>query len=165
MIRAHSERYFRTDIIVSAFTCWTVAGTVVQQSLAQCFNNHWHNCLTVAVMILQQSLPRLFNSHWHNYATVAGTILQLSLARLFNTHWHYCSTVTGTILQQWLSQFFNSHGQGFFFFLCWQKSSTVMSTVKESCHVPGIRHMIRSCFLTRGAEMVNARLRKSNYLV
>ena len=137
MIRAHSERYFRTDIIVSAFTCWTAAGTVVQQSLAQCFNNHWHNCLTVAVMILQQSLARLFNNHWHNYATVAGTILQQSRSRFF--------------LFSMLAEVFNSDVNDL--------------TVKESCHVPGIRHMIRSCFLTKGAETVNARLRKSNYLV
>ena len=32
-----------------------------------------------------------------------------------------------------------------FFFLCWQKSTTVMFIVEEWCHVPGIRHMI-PCF-------------------
>ena len=101
-------------------------------------------------MILQQSLARLFNSYWHNYATVAGTILQLSLARVFNSRWHNYSTVAGTTLQQSLARFFNSgwHDSStitvkiFFFFISWQNSSTVMFTVEEQCHVPGIRHMI-----------------------
>ena len=80
------------------------------------FNSHRHDCSTVAGMILQQSLARLLNSHWHKYATVAGTILQQSLVRLFNCSWYDCSTVTGTIVQQSLARFFNSHGQDFCFF-------------------------------------------------
>ena len=53
-------------------------GTVVQQSLAQFFNSHWHDSSTVTGIILQQSLARLFNSHWHDSSTLAGTILQQS---------------------------------------------------------------------------------------
>ena len=39
-----------------------------------CFNSHWQDYSTVAGMILQQSLARLFNSHWHNSSTVTDTI-------------------------------------------------------------------------------------------
>ena len=82
-------------------------------------------------MIVQQSLARLFNSRWHNCSTVTGMIVEQSLVQLFNSGWHDSSTVTGTIVQQWLARIFNSgwhdsHGQEFFFFLCWQNSSTVM---------------------------------------
>ena len=94
-------------------------------------------------MILEQSLARLFNSHWHSCSKATGTIVQQSLACLFISHWHNCATVIGTIVQQSLARLFNSHGKGFFFFLYWHNSSTVMFTVEESCHVPGIRHMIR----------------------
>ena len=180
MIQAHPEWYFQTDIIARAFTCWTVAGTVLQQSLARLFkvagmilqqslarsfNSHWYNYATMAGTILQKSLTGLFNSHsqdcstvtgtiiqqslawlfnscWYDYWIVAGTTIQQSLVRLLNSHWHDCLSVTGTILQQWLARFFISDGQYFFFFLCCQNSSTVMFTVEESCHVPGMRHMI-----------------------
>ena len=112
MIRAHPERYFWTDIIKRVFTCWTVAGTVVQQSLALLFNSHWHDCLTVTGTIIQQLLARFLNGHWHNSSTVTGTILQQSLARFFNSGWHDYSAVTGEIFsffyagrifQQWCS--------------------------------------------------------------
>ena len=131
---------------------------ILQQWLEWLFNSHWHDCSTVTGTIVQQSLAKPFNSRWHD-CSVTGTILQQSLARLFNSHWHDCSTVTDTIDQQWLARFFNSHwhnsstvtgtilqqsGADFFFFLCWQNSSTVKITVEESCHVLGIRHMIRS---------------------
>ena len=140
-----------TDIIVGAFTCWTVASTVVQQSLARLLDSCWYDSSTVTGTIVQQSLVRLFNSRLNDYSTVTGTIVQQSLARfstvagtiiqqllawLFNSHWHDCSTATCIILQQWLARVFNSHGQDFFFFLYWQNSSTVVFTVKESCHVP-----------------------------
>ena len=96
--------------------CSTVTGMILQQSLARLFNSHWHDWSTVAVMIVQQSLARLFNSHWHNWSTLAGTIIQQSLTGLFNSHWHDSSTVTGAILQQSLAGLFNSHKQIFSFF-------------------------------------------------
>ena len=43
MIRAHPERYFRTDIIARAFTCWNVSVTVIQQ--------YWHEYPTVIIII------------------------------------------------------------------------------------------------------------------
>ena len=98
------------------------------------FNSRWQECSTVAGTIVQQRLARLFNSGWHNCSTVAGTIIEQSLDD--------CLIVTGTIVRQLLAWLFNSNGQDFFFFLCWQNSSTMMFTVEESCHVPGIRHMI-----------------------
>ena len=126
---------------------------IVQQSLAQFFNSHWHDCSTVAGMIVQQSLAWLFNSHWQDCSTVAGTIIQQSLARLFNSRWHGYSTAAGTIIQQSLAQLFNSHWHNYsavadtilqqYFFLLQQNSSTVMFTVEKLCHVPGIRHMIQ----------------------
>ena len=148
MIRAHPERYFWTDIIKRVFTCWTVAGTVVQQSLALLFNSHWHDCLTVTGTIIQQLLARFLNGHWHNSSTVIDTIVQQWLARFFNSHWHNSSTVTGAILQQWMARLFSSHGRDFFFFLRWQNFSTVMFTAEASCHVTGIRHIIRELFFT-----------------
>ena len=71
--------------------CSTVAGTIVQRSLAQLFNNHWHNCSTVTGKIVQQSLERLFNSLWYDCSTITSTVLQLLLARLefFNSDVHY----------------------------------------------------------------------------
>ena len=78
---------------------------------------HWQDCSTVAGKIVQQSLARLFNSHWHDSLTITGTILQESRARFLNSDWHDSSTVTGRILQQsWgrfflfsmLAEFFNS---------------------------------------------------------
>ena len=81
--------------------------------------------------------------HWQDCSTVTGTIAQQSLGLLFNSPWRNSSAVTGTILQQLLAQFFNSHGQDFFFFLCWQNSSTVKITVEELWHIPGIRPMIQ----------------------
>ena len=69
----------------------------------------------------------MFKSHWQECSTVPGKIVQQSLARLFN-----CP----------LAQLFHSHEQDFLFFLCWQNSSTVIFTVEESWHVPGIRHTI-----------------------
>ena len=113
------------------------------------FYKSWHDSTTVAGTILQQPLAQLFTSHWQDCSTVTGTIVQQSPAQLFNSHWHNCSTVTGMIVQQslaWLfnslARLFNSHEQYFFFFLCWQNSSTLMFTVEESCYVPGIQHMI-----------------------
>ena len=88
--------------------------------------------------IVQQSLAWFFNSGWHDFSTATGTILQQPLARLFNRHWHDSSTVTGRIIQQSRADFY--------FFLCWHNSSTVKITVEESCHVPGIRYMIRIYF-------------------
>ena len=105
-------------------------GRIFPQSLADFFNSHWRDCSTVAVMIVQQSLARLFNSRWHSYSTVAGIIIQQSLAQLFNSHWDNYSAVGDTVLQQ-------------DFFLLRQNSSTVMFTVEEPCHVPGIWHMIQ----------------------
>ena len=138
----------------------SVTGTIVQQSLARLFNSHWHDCSTVTGTIIQQSLARLFNSGWHDSSTVAGMILQQSLARLFNSDWHDSSTVTGIILQQSLARLFNSQEQDFFFVLCWQDSSTVMFTVEEWCHVPGIRHMIPCSPLIIKSE--NSLIRKTN---
>ena len=139
----------------------TVTGTILRQPLAQLFNSHWHNYSTVTGTIIQQSLEWIFISGWHDCSTVAGTIIQQSLAQLFNSHWHDCLTVTGTIIQQWLAWFFNSD---------WHDCSTVTGTNLQqwlarqprpriflfsmlaeffnsdvqfqSCHVPGIRHMI-----------------------
>ena len=68
----------------------TVAGTIVQHSLAQLFNNGWHDCSTVTGAIAQQSLALLFNSHWHDSSTIAGTTVQHLLAQLFNSCWHNC---------------------------------------------------------------------------
>ena len=133
IVRAHPGRYFRTDIIARAFTCWTVADTVVQQSLAQCFNSQimqtimqqrlarffncrGHDYSRVTGTIVQESLARLFDSRYHDCSTVASMIFRQSLAQFFNSHCHNSSTGTDTILQQWLGRFFNSHGQGFFFF-------------------------------------------------
>ena len=102
----------------------------LQQWLTRLFNNHWHECSTVAGKIVQQSLARLF-SHWQNSSTVAGTItksqwhdcstvtgmiVHQSLAWLLNSHWHNGSTVTGTILHQSLARLFHCHGQIFSFF-------------------------------------------------
>ena len=53
MIRAHPERYFRTDIIPGSCTCSSVAGTVVQQSLAQLFNSRWQDSSEVTGTIFQ----------------------------------------------------------------------------------------------------------------
>ena len=50
----------------------------------------------------------------------------------------------------------------FFFFLCWQNSSTVKITVEESCHVPGIRHMIHTSF---PEHCLNFRLSRYCFLV
>ena len=58
MIR--SQKYFRTDVIAREFTCWTVSGAVVQQSLVRLFNSYWHDSSTVAGTILQQSRARFF---------------------------------------------------------------------------------------------------------
>ena len=121
MIRVHPERYFRTDIIARAFTCWTVSGTVVQQSLARLLNSHWHDCSTVQ-NYGQQSMARLMNSRWNDFSTVTGTIVQQLLAWLFNSGWHDSSTVTGIILQQSPARFFNSH---------WHNSSTVTGTIVQ----------------------------------
>ena len=147
-----------------------VAGKILQQSLARFFNSGWHNSSIFTGAIVQQSLARLFNSrwhdiqqslawlfnsHWHDYSTVAAMTLQQSLAQLFNSHWHNSSTVTGTILQPLLAQFFNSGRQDFFFFLCWQNSSTVMFTVEELCHVPGMRHMIPPIFILQTLKFTN----------
>ena len=105
------------------------------------FNSHWHDYSTVAAgAIVQQSLAPLFNSlpaqlfisHWYNCLTVSGTVFQPSLAWFFNSRWHDSSTFISTIPQQSLAAFF----------LCWQSSSTVIFTVEESCHVPGIQHKI-----------------------
>ena len=101
-----------------------------QQSLALLLNSRWHNYSAVTGTIVQQSLARLFNTRWHSYSTAAGTIIQQSLAQLFNSHWHNSLAVADTILQQ-------------YFFLLQQNSSTVMFTVEELCHVPGIRQMIQ----------------------
>ena len=128
----------------------TVTGTIVQQSPAQLCNKDWHDSSTVAGTIIQESLARLFKSHWHDCSTVATTIVQQSLAWFFNSHWHNSSTATAIIYQQSLARFFNSGWDDsstatvkvFFLFLCWQKPSAVMFTVEESCHAPGIRHMI-----------------------
>ena len=111
--------------------------------MARFFNSHWHD-YSVIDTILQQLLAPLFNSHWHHCSTDTGTIVQQSLAGLFNSGWQDYSSVAGTIVQQSLAPLFNSHGQDFFLFLCWQNSSTVMFIVEESCHVPGIRHMIQA---------------------
>ena len=119
MIRVHPERYFRTDIIARAFTCWTVSGTVVQQSLARLLNSHWHDCSTVQ-NYGQQSMARLMNSRWNDFSTVTGTIVQQLLAWLFNSGWHDSSTVTGIILQQSPARFFNSG---------WHDSSTVTGNI------------------------------------
>ena len=78
-------------------------------------------------------LTGLFNSYWHISSTVTGTIAQQWLAWFFSSHWHDCSTVTGTIIRQWLAWSFNSHGQEFFFFLCWQNSSTVWCSLLKNC--------------------------------
>ena len=85
--------------------CSIVNDTIVQQSLAQLFNNREHNCSTVAGTIIQQLLARLFNSIWHYCSAVTGTIAQQSLPRLFNSHWHDCSIVVGMVLQQSLARF------------------------------------------------------------
>ena len=131
MTQAHPWRYFWTVIIARAFSaCWTVAGTVVQQPLAQFFNSHWHEYSTVACKIfstvtgtiIQQSLARLFNSHWHDCSIATDTIVQQSLARLFKSRRHDCSTVTDTIMQQWLARVFNSH---------WHGCSTVIGTIVQ----------------------------------
>ena len=125
---------------------------LVELSLARLFNSHWHNASTVTGMIVQQSLARLFDRRWHDCSTITGMIVHQSLARVFNSRWHN-STVVGTIFQQSLARFFNSYWHDsstmavtvkiFSFFLCWHNSWTVMFTVEESCHVPGIRHMIQ----------------------
>ena len=143
----------------------SVTGTVVQQSLARLINSHRHDSLTVTDMVLQELLAWFFNSHWQDYSAVPGTIRQQLLTPLFNNLWHDCPTAMGKILQQWLARFFysrwhhcstvpgttvqqilawlfNIHGQYFFFFLCWQNSELVIFTVEESCHVPGIWHLI-----------------------
>ena len=115
---------------------------ILQQWLPRLFNSDWHDWPTVTGTINQQSLAWFFTRGWHNCSTAAGTIVQESLARLLNSHCDNCSAVTGMIIQQWLARLFISNGQDFFFFLCWKNSSTVKFTVEESCHVPGIRHMI-----------------------
>ena len=89
----------------------TVAAMLIQQSLARLFNSHWHDCPTVTVRTVEQSLAKLFNSGWHDFSTVTGTIIQQSLAWLINSGWHDSSTVTGVILQHSLAGLFNSHGQ------------------------------------------------------
>ena len=85
---------------------------ILQQSLAQLLNSHWHDCSTVTGTLVQQSLARFFNSHWHDSSTATGIILQQSLARFFNSGWHDSSTVAvkifsvlyaGRILQHWCS--------------------------------------------------------------
>ena len=80
MMRAHPEKYFQTDISSRAFTCSSVTGTVVQQSLARFFTSHWHNFLTVTGVILQQTVARMSNSRWQDCSTVADMILQQSVA-------------------------------------------------------------------------------------
>ena len=85
MIRTHPGRYFQTDIIARVFTCWTVAGTVVQQSLAQFFNSHWHDCSTVTGTIMQVWLAWFFNSHGQEFSFFyAGRILQQWCSLLTN---------------------------------------------------------------------------------
>ena len=105
------------------------------------YNCGWHDSSTATGTTVHQSLARLFNSHWHNCSTVTGTTVQQSLTQLFNSHWHDCSTVTGMIIQQ-SGTVVQQSWAIFFFFLCWQNSSTLMFTVEESCYVPGIQHMI-----------------------
>ena len=119
MIRVHPERNFRTGIIARTFTCWTVAGTVIQQSLARLLNSHWHDYSAVQ-NYGQQSMARLINNRWNDFSTVTGTIVQQLLARLFNSGWHDSSTVTGIILQQSPARFFNSG---------WHDSSTVTGKI------------------------------------
>ena len=64
-------------------------GTVVQQSLAQFFNSHWHDFSTVAGIILQQSLARFFSSGWHDSSTVTGKIFSFFYAgKFFNRDVH-----------------------------------------------------------------------------
>ena len=38
------------------------------------------SCATVAGKIVQQSLARFFKSYWHDCSTVTGTVVQQSLA-------------------------------------------------------------------------------------
>ena len=156
MTQAHPWRYFRTVIIARAFSaCWTVAGTVVQQPLAQFFNSHWHEYSTVACKIfstvtgtiLQQSLARLFNSHWHDCSIVTDMIVQQSLARLFNIHWHNYATVAGTSIQQSLTRLFNGHWHDCSkvtgTILCWQNSSTVLKNraMYQECDTGSSRYI------------------------
>ena len=107
--------------------CSNLTGTIDQQSLALFFNSYRYNSSTVTGTIVQQSLPWLLKSHWHDYSTVAGIVFQQLQARMFNRHWHDCLAVTGKI----------------FSFLYWQNFSSVIFTVEESCHVPGIQYMIQ----------------------
>ena len=129
-IRAHPERYFRTDIAPRVFACWnwttkTPEKGIVQLLLTRLFNNLWHNYSTAADTIFQQSLALLFNSHWYECSTVTGTIVQQSLARMFNSHWYNCLAVASTIVQQALARFFNSRVAGWFFNSHWHDFSTV----------------------------------------
>ena len=133
-IRAHPERYFRTDIAPRVFACWnsttkTPEKGIVQLLLTRLFSNLWHNYSTAADTIFQQSLARLFNSHWHECSTVTGTVVQQSLARMFNSHWYNCSAVASTIVQQALARFFNSRVAGWFFNSHWHDFSTVTDII------------------------------------
>ena len=120
--------------------CSTVAGKIVQQSLARLFSHwqnsstvagtitksQWHDCSTVTDMIIQQSLAWLFISHWHDYWTVTGTMVQQSLARFFISHWHASSTVTGRFfLFSMLGEFFNSEDH------CWWNAPCARNTTHD----------------------------------
>ena len=125
-------------------------GMTVQQLLTQLFSNrwydyliatgtilysHWHQFSAASGKVVQQLLARFFITHRHDSSTVTGIILQQSLGWLFNSRWHNSSTVTDTIVW-WLLAQLHKNRVNVFLYLFWQKSSTVMFTVEELCHVP-----------------------------
>ena len=68
-VRATVEQLCQQLLKNRVSNCWTIVPVTVEQLWLR-LNCRWHDCSTVAGTILQQSLARFSNSRWHDSSTI-----------------------------------------------------------------------------------------------